>query len=194
MARKKTLDKPSEIEVIAGDRNNTPDSRDTVMRRFNNWEVKVLIGGDATKEGINLQNNGYATINIALWWNPTEMQQVEWRVWRQGNNLNHALVVYPLVENSWDINIYQKFEEKASRINDLFSYEWTTFDTWELDPKQKKLLLLTDPVEKANLNIKLDSQRLQNDKLFIDSDIAEQKHYRLVYQKSSIDTKVPSER
>lgn len=93
------------------------------------------------------------------------MAQVEGRVWRQGNKASKVLMVYPLVENSGDVNIYQKFEEKAGRINDLFSYNEgaSIFDVGELDPKEKKLMLLTDPSQKANLSIKIDSERLQSE-------------------------------
>lgn len=31
-------------------------------------------------------------------------------------------MVYPLIENSGDIKIYQLMEEKGGRINDIFSY------------------------------------------------------------------------
>jgi len=82
-------------------------------------------------------------------------------------------MIYPLVENSGDINIYQKFEEKASRINDLFSYQSKDgiFDVGEVDPKEKKLMLLTDPEQKADLSIKIDLQKIQADKLFISGEI-----------------------
>lgn len=103
--------KSSEIGVITGE--ISIDDREAIKDKFNNGVIKVLIGGDPTKEGIDLQDNGYATFNIALGWNPTEMAQVEGRVWRQGNRANKVLMVYPLVENSGDVNIYQKFEEKA---------------------------------------------------------------------------------
>lgn len=163
--------KRDEIGVITGE---VPDeTRESIKAKFNSGEIKVLIGGTPTKEGINLQKNGYATFNLSLGWNPTEMAQVEGRVWRQGNDLNKVLVVYPLVENSGDIGIYQKFEEKASRINDLFSYEGDVFDVGEIDPKEKKLLLLTDPVEKANLAIKLEEAQLQSQKLYLESEISE---------------------
>lgn len=77
-------------------------------------------------------------------------------------------MVYPLVENSGDVNIYQKFEEKAGRINDLFSYSEgkTIFDVGEVDPKEKKLMLLTDPVQKANLSIIIDSEKINSDIIY----------------------------
>jgi len=155
--------KKSEIGVITGE--ISIEAREEVKDKFNSGEIKVLIGGDPTKEGIDLQENGYATFNIALGWNPTEMAQVEGRVWRQGNKANQVLMVYPLVENSGDVNIYQKFEEKAGRINDLFSYSEgkKVFDVGELDPKEKKLMLLTDPAQKANLSIMIDSEKLNGE-------------------------------
>lgn len=73
--------KSSEIGVITGE--ISIDDREAIKDKFNNGVIKVLIGGDPTKEGIDLQDNGYATFNIALGWNPTEMAQVEGRVWRQ---------------------------------------------------------------------------------------------------------------
>lgn len=159
--------KKTEIGVITGE--ISVEAREEIKDKFNSGEIKVLIGGDPTKEGIDLQENGYATFNVALGWNPTEMAQVEGRVWRQGNKANQVLMVYPLVENSGDVNIYQKFEEKAGRINDLFSYSEgnNIFDVGELDPKEKKLMLLTDPGQKANLSIMIDSEKLSGELIYM---------------------------
>jgi len=178
--------KASEIGIITGE--VTDEARENIKEKFNKGEIKVLIGGVPTKEGINLQENGYATFNLALGWNPTEMAQVEGRVWRQGNNLNKALIIYPIVENSGDINIFQKFQEKASRINDLFSYDGPVFDVGEIDPKEKKLMLLTDPTEKANLYIRIDEQRLAQENLYLQSELSdlEKATAELASNKSSI--------
>lgn len=55
----------------------------------------------------------------------------------------------------------------------MFSYEGDVFDVGEIDPKEKKLLLLTDPLEKANLAIKLEEASLQSRKLYLDSELSE---------------------
>lgn len=163
--------KESEVQYINGDIED--DERETIKDNFNTGEVKVLIGGDPTKEGIDLQNNGYVTINLALGWNPTEPAQVEGRVWRQGNKRSIAPLVYPLVENSGDVMIYGKFEEKGGRINDLFSYQGDVFDVSEIDPQQKKIALLTNPEAKAQMEIEYDRARLDNERVGI---LTEQKN------------------
>lgn len=162
--------KPSEVAIINGSTPN--DEREAIKDEFQSGKVKLLIGGDPTKEGIDLQKNGYTTINVALGWNPTEVAQVEGRVWRQGNKRSIAPLVYPLVENSGDITVYNKFEEKGSRINDLFSYKGQVFDVGELDPKEKKLALMTKPEDKANLEIEIDKVEAQNKLSLYSTDIS----------------------
>lgn len=163
--------KPKEVAVINGATSN--DEREAIKMLFNRGDVKLLIGGDPTKEGIDLQNNGYVTINVALGWNPTEPAQVEGRVWRQGNKRSIAPLIYPLVENSGDITVYNKFEEKGSRINDLFSYQGQVFDVGELDPREKKLALMTNPEDKAAVEIEMDKATLQQKLLMFSTDIAD---------------------
>ena len=161
--------KPEQVAYLSG--NVTDEQKENIKERFNNGEIKVLLGGDQTKEGIDLQNNGFMTINLALGWNPTQIAQVEGRVWRQGNKRSIAPLVYPLVENSGDAMIYNKFEEKGGRINDLFSYAGTMFDIGEVDPAEKKLTLLTDPKDKAKMQIEIDKTVLYNERVLIDNDI-----------------------
>lgn len=167
----------NEVQYINGDIED--DERETIKDNFNTGEVKVLIGGDPTKEGIDLQNNGYVTINLALGWNPTEPAQVEGRVWRQGNKRSIAPLVYPLVENSGDVMIYNKFEEKGGRINDLFSYQGEVFDVSEIDPQQKKIALLTNPEAKATMEIEYDRARLDNERIGI---LTEQKNLQTLHE------------
>ena len=161
--------KPAEVAVINGSTSN--DEREAIKDGFNDGSIKFLVGGDPTKEGIDLQNNGYTTINVALGWNPTEPNQVEGRVWRQGNKRSIAPLIYPLVENSGDITVYNKFEEKGGRINDLFSYQGQIFDIGELDPREKKLALMTNPEDKAAIEIEMDKAGLQNKLMMLQTDI-----------------------
>lgn len=168
--------KRSEVAYISG--KVTDEEKEAIKKDFNDGKVKVLIGGDQTKEGIDLQNNGFATINLALGWNPTQIAQVEGRVWRQGNRRTIAPLIYPLVENSGDATIYSKFEEKGGRINDIFSYAGTMFDVGEIDPAEKKLALLTKPEDKAKLQIELDKVTLENEKVLIEGDIKDVSNMR----------------
>ena len=143
------------------------DEKELIKEKYNDWRIKVLIGWYNTKEGIDLQNNWYVTINLALGWNPTEMMQVSGRQWRQWNSLDKVLEIYPLVENSSDIGIFQKVEEKASRMKDSFSYSSTeSFDIWDIDPMEQKLILVTDPVKKAALASRIETKQLEQERVY----------------------------
>jgi len=160
--------KPSQVGIINGQ--TSSEEREIIKEKFRDGDITLLIGGDPTKEGIDLQDNGYTTINVALGWNPTEMAQVEGRVWRQGNKRNIAPIIYPLVENSGDIFVYSKYEEKAGRINDVFSYAGRVFDVGELDPKEKKLALMNKPEDKAKLEIEIDKTGLEIKSMMLSTD------------------------
>lgn len=159
-----------EVAYISGS-SVTEEEKERIKEDFNSGKVKVLIGGDQTKEGIDLQQNGFMTFNLALGWNPTQIAQVEGRVWRQGNKRSIAPLVYPLVENSGDAMIYNKFEEKGGRINDLFSYAGNVFDVGEVDPAEKKLALITDPVFKAKMQVEIDKTAFYNERVMLDNDM-----------------------
>lgn len=158
-----------QIGIISGQ--TKAEEREIIKEQFNDGTIKVLIGGDPTKEGIDLQNNGFATINLALGWNPTEPAQVEGRVWRQGNMRTIAPLIYPLVENSGDSMIYAKFEEKGSRINDLFSYNGNVFDVSEIDPEERKLATMTNPDHKAQIELIIKTKALNNNLEAINDEI-----------------------
>lgn len=162
--------KAGEVAYISGN-SVTEEEKEKIKEDFNSGKVKVLIGGDQTKEGIDLQQNGFMTFNLALGWNPTQIAQVEGRVWRQGNKRSIAPLVYPLVENSGDAMIYNKFEEKGGRINDLFSYAGNVFDVGEVDPAEKKLALITDPVFKAKMQVEIDKTAFYNERVMLDNDM-----------------------
>jgi len=161
--------KDKEVGIISW--TMTQEKKDNIAKWFRNGDVKVLIWGSTTKEWIDLQDNWAVTVNLSLGWNPTEMIQVWGRVWRQWNPRDKVFEIYPLLENSWDITMYQKFEEKSSRINSIFSYQWDVFKLDDIDPKEQKLALLTDPKAKAELAIMIDKKTLDAELNTIDTDI-----------------------
>ncbi len=108
--------------------------------------VKVIIGSSTIKEGINLQKYGTCLYNMNIDWNPTDVQQLEGRVYRQGNTFNSVRIVHPLLVNSADIFIFQKLQEKTSRINSIWSMDGRSnvLDTTDFDPSELKYTLISD--------------------------------------------------
>ncbi len=139
----------------------TKEQKDKVAEQFRKWDINVLIWWSNTVEWIDLQNKWYITYNTLQWWNPTEITQLNGRIWRQWNFNNEVLEVLPLLENSADIVMMQKREEKESRINNIFEYQGTVFDTTEIDPQEEKLALLTNPFKKADVYMDLETKKIK---------------------------------
>lgn len=136
--------KVDEVEVMQG--GMTPAKKEKIKDAFNDGTCKVLIGTSSIKEGVNLQENATVLYNLYPNWNPTDIRQLEGRVWRQKNKFNFVRIAMPLMENSMDVFVFQKLEEKTSRINDLWnkSDRGNVLDEESLDPNEVKFALVTD--------------------------------------------------
>jgi hypothetical protein len=136
--------KVDEVEFIQGGMSTT--NKEKIKDAFNEGTCKVILGTSSIKEGINLQEKSTVLYNLYPNWNPTDIRQLEGRVWRQKNQYNFVRVVMPLMENSMDVFVFQKLEEKTSRINDLWnkSDRGNVLDEASLDPNEVKFALVTD--------------------------------------------------
>ncbi len=149
-----------EVEIIAS--GISAEKKDIVMNAFNDGIVKVIIGSPTIQEGVNLQKRSTVLYCLTPFWNPTDMQQLEGRIYRQGNRYQYVRIVQPLVQNSMDVFVYQKLQEKMGRVNDL----WNTLDRGNifnfenLDPLEVKLALITDIAQLADIEIGMEKDNL----------------------------------
>lgn len=142
------------VEIISGEINNSTEKKYKVTSRFNDSKdkCKILIGGKNTSEGIDLNGNSFAMYNCSLGWNPSETIQAEGRIWRQGNSQGHVHCCYPVMNDSIDSVLYQKHDEKRSRINELWTYkENDSLNVEDINPEDLKFDLLKDPKKRAKL-------------------------------------------
>lgn len=160
-----------EVQIISG--GITQDRKERIKDKFLNGEVKIIIGSATIKEGIDLQNRTTCLFNLNLDWNPTDIQQLEGRAWRQGNQHSFVRIVTPMVENSLDVFMFQKLEEKTSRINDIWyrAGRGNVLKLEDFDPKELKMGLMTDPAEKVKAEIKQAIQLLENRKTIADATV-----------------------
>jgi len=127
--------------------------------------LKILIGSSAIKEGINLQTYASVLYNLYIDFNPTDMTQLEGRIWRQGNSFNNVRIVIPLMENSMDIFMFQKLQEKTKRINQIWTRNGVNeLNLTDFNPEELKYELITKPETLAKFT-------LDSDKLKIDEEI-----------------------
>ena len=113
--------------------------------------LKILIGSESISEGVDLNGNTLVLYNCMLGWNPTEPVQVEGRLWRQGNLKKKVHIVYPLMYNSIDSLIYQKHDEKVSRIDALWSYRGDKLNVEDINPAELKFDLIKSAEMKADI-------------------------------------------
>ncbi|MDR2702173.1 MAG: N-6 DNA methylase [Spirochaetaceae bacterium] len=146
--------------------NTSLDEKERIKNDFNdkNGRIKVIIGSETIKEGVSLNGNTATGYNCMLGWNPTETTQVEGRGWRQGNRQGHFHMVYPLMADSIDALMYQKYDEKSSRINEIWSYKGdTSSDVSDINPEELKFDLIKDPAKKANLIVGQKRDKVRTD-------------------------------
>ncbi|WP_461246360.1 helicase-related protein [Treponema sp. R6D11] len=153
---------PSGTNKDGSDRGEEEKAR--IMKDFNdpNGKIKIIIGSETIKEGVNLNGNTSTLYNCMLDWNPTDAIQVEGRIHRQGNKQGHVHIVYPLMNDSIDSFMYQKHDEKSKRIAAVFSYKGDTLNVEEINPEEAKFSLIKDPAKRAGMQIKQEIEVIKN--------------------------------
>jgi predicted ABC-type ATPase len=127
--------------------------------------AKIVIGSSSIQEGINLQRYTSCLYNLFLPWNPTAIIQLEGRAWRQGNVFKDVRIIVPLMDDSMDIFMFQKLEEKAGRINQIWNMDGKTsiIRLEEFNPIELKKELISNPEVLAKLEIETEEERIDDD-------------------------------
>lgn len=177
--------KVDEVEIVSS--GMTADQKEKIKEAFNEGTCKIIIGTSTIKEGINLQEKSTCLYNLLPDWNPTGIKQLEGRIWRQKNMFAYVRIVMPLMENSMDVFIFQKLEEKTARINELFSRSdgKNVLDEESLDPNEVKFALVTDLGVLQRFESKQIMSDLQSKKTILESNIKDLGNF--VYLKSRLE-------
>ena len=170
---------PEEVGIICGDKKMTrvmssetskgmpkPQHKSIVQNCFNglvqkgngdfdkmkdSQRCKILIGSETISEGMNLQFESSVIYQCFLPFNPTNQVQLEGRIWRQGNPYKFVRIVNPLCADSIDIFMFQKMQDKARYINQIWNRDGQTFmiDAREFDANELKEACISNPYQLA---------------------------------------------
>lgn len=154
--------KEDEIEII--DSSVKDDKIVKITDSFNdrNGTVKLVIGTNKIKEGMNLNKNSSVLYVPYMDWNPTDFVQVVGRIWRRGNRYSKIRVVVPLLKNSSDSFMFQKLNEKTDRINNIMDESKEYIDTSELNTAEEKINMISNPEKKMRMFIQVEKQKLNS--------------------------------
>lgn len=149
-------------EVAIIDSSVSDDKITKITDSFNDREgkVKLVIGTNKIKEGMNLNKNSSVLYVPYMDWNPTDFVQVVGRIWRRGNRYSKIRVVVPLLKNSSDSFMFQKLNEKTDRINNIMDESKEYIDTSELNTSEEKINMISNPEKKMRMFVQVEKQKL----------------------------------
>lgn len=175
----------SEVEIIS---KQDAEEKALYMRAFNEGYIKIIIGTASIREGVNLQKRSTCLYNLVPDWNPTNIQQLEGRLYRQGNTHQFVRIVLPLMQNSIDTFIFQKIEEKTNRINDIWqrSDRSNVLNVDALDPEEVKISLISDINKLVNMRINKETEYLNRDERILGDQIKALKEFKNNYERYNI--------
>lgn len=137
-----------------------------VQRKFNNGQIKVLLGSASIREGIDLQQNSTAMYIVNAEYNPTNAMQLEGRIWRQGNKWKNVRVVYILAYDSIDVFIYSKLKNKINSVREIMragKCDLNETQVFSLDPGEVQINLTTNVDDLADLSWQNEERKLRHE-------------------------------
>ena len=93
-----------------------------LFERVNKGEVRIIMGGtEKLGTGVNIQAKLKALHHIDAPWRPSDMEQREGRILRQGNENPSVEIIRYGVDRSFDANAYQRLDTKQRFIQSVMS-------------------------------------------------------------------------
>lgn len=149
--------KEKQVGIIHGQTND--NARDRIKKQFNEGSIKVIIGTDTIKEGVDLQELSTDLYITSYPWRPTDIVQVEGRIHRQGNNYDKVRIHYLSLKDSVDAFLFQKMSTKVKRLADADALQ-QSLDTEEMDYEDMVGDLITDPAAKLQVKTQMAKDRV----------------------------------
>jgi hypothetical protein len=161
--------KPAEVGIIHGKIGDTV--REKVKKGFNDGKIKVIIGSDAIKEGVDLQTRSTDLYITSYPWRPTDLVQVEGRIHRQGNIYQSVRINYLSLRDSVDSFLFQKLDTKAKRLASADALT-QTLEGDDMDYESMTADLITDPAFKLQVKTAMKTEKINAKINGIKSEIA----------------------
>jgi N12 class adenine-specific DNA methylase len=163
-----------ETEIAFVHDHDTPARKKTLFEQVNNGTVRILLGGtQKLGTGVNVQERLIAVHHLDAPWRPSDIEQRDGRIKRQGNLFPKAWIFRYCTEGKtdqcgFDAFLWQTLENKARCFAQVFrggSINRTVEDVGDatLSYAQVKALASGDPIiiEKAELDNELRSLQLR---------------------------------
>ena len=146
---------------------NTETQKKELFGKVRSGQVRVLIGSTQKMgAGTNIQKKLVALHHLDCPWRPSDLQQREGRIIRQGNENNEVDIYTYVTENTFDSYLYQLVEGKQKFIGQIMTSKSPVrscedIDETALSYAEIKALCTGNPHIKEKMDLDIDVQRLR---------------------------------
>lgn len=144
---------------------NTETQKKELFGKVRSGQVRVLIGSTQKMgAGTNVQKKLVALHHLDCPWRPSDLQQREGRIIRQGNENNEVDIYTYVTENTFDSYLYQLVEGKQKFIGQIMTSKSPVrscedIDETALSYAEIKALCTGNPHIKEKMDLDIDVQR-----------------------------------
>ena len=166
--RNKLIAKGIPAEQIAYIHNaNTEAQKKELFGKGRSGQVRVLLGSTQKMgAGTNVQHRLIALHHLDCPWRPSDLQQREGRIVRQGNMHDNVDIYTYVTENTFDSYLYQLVESKQKFIGQIMTSKSPVRSAEDIDETalsyaEIKALCTGNPYIKEKMDLDIDVQRLR---------------------------------
>ena len=166
--RDKLIAKGIPAEQIAYIHNaNTEAQKKELFGKVRSGQVRVLFGSTQKMgAGTNVQQRLIALHHLDCPWRPSDLQQREGRIVRQGNMHDEVDIYTYVTENTFDSYLYQLVESKQKFIGQIMTSKSPVRSAEDIDETalsyaEIKALCTGNPYIKEKMDLDIDVQRLR---------------------------------
>ena len=166
--RKKLIAKGIPEEQIAFIHSaNTEAQKKELFGKVRSGQIRVLLGSTQKMgAGTNVQQRLRALHHLDCPWRPSDLQQREGRIVRQGNMHDEVDIYTYVTENTFDSYLYQLVESKQKFIGQIMTSKSPVRSAEDIDETalsyaEIKALCTGNPYIKEKMDLDIDVQRLR---------------------------------
>lgn len=146
---------------------DTDAKKQALFAKVRNGSVRILIGSTSKMgAGMNVQNRLIALHHLDVPWKPSDIEQQEGRILRQGNENEKVQIYRYITENTFDAYSWQLIENKQKFISQIMTSKAPArscedIDDAVLSAAEAKAQATGDPLIKERIELENDISRLR---------------------------------
>ncbi len=158
---------------------NTDQKKEALFDKVRAGTVRIMFGSTQKMgEGVNVQNKLIAIHHIDAPWKPSDMEQREGRIIRQGNENSNVHIYTYATDRTFDSYLYQTLLRKQKFIGQIMTNKSTSREMEDMDDRAMNYAEI--------MSATAGSPELK-EKLQLDMDLADMRMLRTAFNKNKMD-------